>query len=93
MILGSSRNKVETIKGIKAWDARLIKMRATVCPDKMCKEEGTLKEVKRGWMASSFRWINDDSKRCLVVEDANLKHGSEERLIRRFRINGKSHIL
>ncbi len=33
-------------------------------PDKRCEEEGTLGEVKRGWKALSFRWINDDSKRC-----------------------------
>ncbi len=33
-------------------------------PDKRCEEEGTLREVKRGWTALSFRWINDDSKSC-----------------------------
>jgi hypothetical protein len=32
-------------------------------PDKSCKEEGTLREVKRGWMALSFRWINDGAGR------------------------------
>ncbi len=29
------------------------------------------------------RWIDDNSKRCSVVEDANLELGSEEWLIRR----------
>ncbi len=33
-------------------------------PDKRCEEEGTLKKVKRGWKALSFRWIDDNSKRC-----------------------------
>ncbi len=51
--------------------------------DKRCEEEGTLRKVKRGQTALSFRWINDDSKRCLVVEDANLKLGSEEWLFHR----------
>ncbi len=32
--------------------------------DKRCKEEDTLREVKRGPTALSFRWINGDSKRC-----------------------------
>ncbi len=30
-----------------------------------------------------IRWIDDNSKRCKVVEDVNLKLGSEEWLIRR----------
>ncbi len=44
--------------------ARLIKIGGQDGPDMMCKEEGTLKEVERGQTALSFRWIDDNSKRC-----------------------------
>ncbi len=61
MINGSSRNKVETIGGIKAWVARLMPQFG---PDKRCEKEGTLKEVKMGRTALLFRWI--------IAKDAKL---------------------
>ncbi len=55
-------------------------------PDKGCEEEGTFEGSEKGQdsiINYHLGWINDDSKRCLVVEDANLKLESEEWLIRR----------
>ncbi len=43
-------------------------MQATVGPDKMCKEEGTLKEVIRGRTALSLRWIDDNSNDAKLLK-------------------------
>jgi hypothetical protein len=34
----------------------------------MCDKEGALKEVKRGWTALSFRWIDDNSKDAKLLK-------------------------
>ncbi len=51
-------------------------------PDKRCKEEGTLKEVKKMPDGIVIRCNNDNSNRCKLAEDVNLKLGSKEWLIR-----------
>ncbi len=54
-------------------------------PDQRVRRGGHLEGIKKG--------VNDNDKRCQVVEDVNLQLGSEEWLIRRhLQVNG-NHIL
>ena len=47
------------------------------------KRGGHLEGSEKGQDGVIIGWINDNSKRCQLVEDVNLKLGSEEWLIRR----------
>jgi hypothetical protein len=54
----------EKIDKDQAWVRRVIRRRTKMVQIKGAKRRAPLREVKRGQMAFSFRWINDDSKRC-----------------------------
>ena len=47
------------------------------------KRRGHFEGSEKGQDGVIIRWINDNSKICLLVEDVNLKLGSEEWLILR----------
>ncbi len=74
---------METIRWIKAWVTRLRKMPPTVWSRSEVQRGGHLASSEKGQDSIIIGWINDNSKRCLLVEDVNIKLGSEEWLIRR----------